>query len=66
MNELCFRPALESDLPGIVAMLANDDLGHAREDASTPLHPDYLRAFAAINQDPNQMVVVAEQSGDVV
>lgn len=63
---ITFRPATESDLPAIVAMLADDALGAAREDTSEPLAPGYRAAFAAIAADPNQMLVVGERDGAVV
>ncbi|HWU88752.1 MAG TPA: GNAT family N-acetyltransferase [Kofleriaceae bacterium] len=63
---LLIRPATSEDLPSIVGMLADDDLGRTREDARTPLDPRYLAAFAAIERDPNQQIVVAEQDGRVV
>jgi GNAT superfamily N-acetyltransferase len=47
-------------------MLADDALGAAREDARLPLDPGYIRAFAAIAADPNQMLAVAEEDGAVV
>ena len=60
MNGLFFRPALESDLPRIVAMLADDELGRGREDPSIPLNSRYVDAFAAIEKDPNQVLVVVD------
>ncbi|HSK03835.1 MAG TPA: GNAT family N-acetyltransferase [Kofleriaceae bacterium] len=60
------RQATAEDLPSIVRLLADDDLGRSREDARTPLDPRYLAAFAAIEQDPNQRLAVAEQGGRVV
>ena len=63
MNELSFRPAVGSDLPGIIAMLADDELGLEREDTSIPLNTKYIDAFASIEHDPNQMLVVVEEKG---
>lgn len=63
---LSFRRATEADLPAIVAMLADDGLGTGREDASLPLAPAYLAAFAAIAADTNQFLAVAELDGAVV
>jgi len=60
------RRARRSDLPAIVAMLADDPLGGAREDASDPLNPAYGAAFEAINRDPNQFLVVGERDDAVV
>ncbi len=36
--QLIFREANETDLPELVKMLANDQLGKTREDFSTPMH----------------------------
>jgi len=66
MSEIEFRRAQASDLPAIVAMLADDALGAGREDPSTPLAPSYLDAFSAIDADPNQLLVVAVEAGQVV
>jgi ribosomal protein S18 acetylase RimI-like enzyme len=59
------RRAVADDLPAIVAMLADDTLGAAREDARLPLAQAYLDAFAAIAADPNQLLAVAELEGAV-
>ncbi|WP_407864858.1 N-acetyltransferase family protein [Phyllobacterium phragmitis] len=61
-----FRRAVFSDLPAIVAMLADDELGAKREDTRLPLNEGYVRAFEAISQDPNQFLAVAEIEGKVV
>jgi GNAT superfamily N-acetyltransferase len=63
---ISFRNATPADLPSIVAMLADDDLGRLREDLSEPLNPRYLEAFRAIGADPNRRLVVAEDAGQVV
>lgn len=64
-NQPVFRRAKAADLPAIIAMLADDALGSLREDASLPPNPAYLAAFAAIEADPNQALMVA-QIGDEV
>jgi GNAT superfamily N-acetyltransferase len=63
---ITFRKAQASDLPAIVAMLADDPLGAAREDASLPLAQGYLNAFAAIDADPNQLLAVAVDGAEVI
>jgi len=60
--EVAFRRAEAGDLPAIVAMLADDDLGQRRERAGDPA---YALAFAAIEADPNQLLVVAVVEGRV-
>lgn len=58
------RRATVSDIPAIVAMLADDALGSTRE------NPDdqdaYDVAFACIDADPNQFLAVMECDGMVV
>jgi ribosomal protein S18 acetylase RimI-like enzyme len=63
---MLFRAATVDDLPAILALLVDDELGKLREDLGTPLHPRYLAAFAAITRDPNQLLAVAEVDGEVV
>lgn len=61
-----FRRATAGDLPAIVALLADDDLGAAREDASLPLNQAYISAFAGIDADPNQLLAVAVRDQDIL
>ena len=44
----------------IVKLLADDELGRLREDTGPPPNPKYKEAFAAIDDDPNQFLTVAE------
>jgi GNAT superfamily N-acetyltransferase len=60
------RQATRADLPAIVAMLADDVLGQAREDMGPPLNPAYAQAFDAIARDPNQFMAVLEDAAEVV
>ena len=63
---LIFRTATPTDLPAIIALLADDTLGRRREVLSTPPDSRYVDAFNAITADANQRLVVAEQDGQVV
>jgi len=65
-NALMMRPARAADLPAIVAMLADDPLGATREELCDPLPGVYHAAFAAIADDPNQVLLVAVREGAVV
>lgn len=58
------RDAIESDLPAIVAMLADDPLGRAREAGQVDVA--YVRALAAIDAEPNSRQLVAVENGAVV
>jgi len=66
MLPLEFRPAQKSDLPTLVLMLADDELGKERECVDTPLHVNYLSAFEAINADPNNALIVALLNNEIV
>jgi GNAT superfamily N-acetyltransferase len=63
MSEV-IRRAVEADLPALVALLADDVISAARE---TPgdLEP-YYPAFAEIDADPNQMLMVMDRAGALV
>lgn len=63
---MIFRRATGEDLPAIVELLADDDIGQTREVVGTPLDGRYLDAFDAIDGDPNQLLAVAARDGEVV
>ena len=63
---LTFREAVEKDLPLMVEMLADDELGSQREDTSKPLNPAYLSAFKSIVVDPNNELIVVEKEGNLI
>lgn len=58
------RRAGRGDVATIVRLLADDPLGAAREDPTDPA--PYEAAFARIDADSNQHLVVAEREGEVV
>lgn len=64
MSDLEIRRATAADVPAIVAMLADDPLGAARETPDDPA--PYEQAFARIDADPAQHLAVAERDGTVV
>ena len=66
MTDVTFRRAQASDLPAIIALLADDVLGQRREDASSPPDRKYVEAFHAIATDSNQLQVVAIHGGEVI
>jgi len=66
MTGITFRRAQATDLPAIVALLADDVLGQQREDASSPPNPRYVEAFQALDADPNQLQAVATLDGEIV
>ena len=64
LSSAVIRRATAADVAGIVAMIADDQLGTTREsvDDLTP----YLKAFEAIDTDPNQVLVVAERNDELI
>ncbi|SCF28497.1 GNAT family N-acetyltransferase [Micromonospora chokoriensis] len=64
MTDVIFREAVRADLPGIIALLADDVLGKARD--FTTVDEAYEKAFADISADPRNHLVVAEQNGELV
>jgi ribosomal protein S18 acetylase RimI-like enzyme len=60
---LSCRRATRDDLPAIVRLLADDPLGAKREKCSAPLPDSYYDAFAAIERDENNELIVVEDSG---
>ena len=61
-----FRRAAPDDLETIVALLADDPIGRDRENPGPQLDACYREAFASIERDPNQLLVVAERGGQVI
>src|SRR6266702_3782995 len=61
---MIFREAARADLPAIIGLLADDVLGRARDHVA--VDDAYERAFAAIDADPRNLLVVADDGGDVV
>ena len=61
-----FRRATLHDLDAVIRLLGDDDLGRSRERPDDPAaRPAYVTAFAAIDADANQLLVVAEVDGVV-
>ncbi len=58
---MIFRKATLEDLPAIVRMLADDELGAKRERYEDPLPVEYYEAFADMEaQGGNQIIVAVE------
>ena len=60
------RRAERSDLPAIIALLADDVLGANRETIGDPPADAYLVAFREIENDPNQFLALMVDGDDVV
>ncbi|MER5703254.1 GNAT family N-acetyltransferase [Micromonospora sp. NPDC002296] len=64
MRTVIFREAVRADLPALIALLADDMLGKARD--FTEVDEAYERAFADISADPRNHLVVADDDGVLV
>ena len=65
-SPVTIRAARRDDVVAIVAMLADDPLGAARERLEDPLPPSYFSAFAALENDPHIRLMVAEDGAGAV
>ncbi|BCJ42232.1 GNAT family acetyltransferase [Actinoplanes ianthinogenes] len=63
-----FRIATRDDVPAVLALLADDDLSRERGFGEVPaeIGPGIWAAFAAIEADPNNELIVAVRDGAVV
>jgi GNAT superfamily N-acetyltransferase len=66
LGSLNYRNATSADLPFIVSLIAEDDVGVQMDDPAHPNSADYESALAAIDADPNQALYVVETDGAVV
>jgi ribosomal protein S18 acetylase RimI-like enzyme len=66
ISPVTIRRARRGDVEIIVAMLADDPLGSARERIEDPLPPPYVLAFEALEQASNIRLVVAEGGDGIV
>lgn len=65
-SQITLRRARRDDVAAIIAMLADDHLGRARERLEDPLPAPYYDAFERVSGDPNIELMVAEEGGRVV
>ena len=66
-QSVTIRRARRDDVPAIIAMLADDHLGRARERLEQPLPQPYFAAFERVDGNPSLTLVVAEDvTGRVV
>jgi ribosomal protein S18 acetylase RimI-like enzyme len=64
--DIIFRIARREDVPAIVRMLADDELGSQREKYEEPLPESYYTAFEQLERDDNHELIVAGLNGEVV
>ncbi|GGP44228.1 GNAT family N-acetyltransferase [Streptomyces abikoensis] len=62
---LILRPATRADLPAVLALLADEE--NVVDPSTVVVTEEYERAFAAIDEDPrNELLVLVEEAGTVV
>jgi len=61
-----FRKATTKDVPSIVKMIADDNLGKLRENYQYPLSETYYKAFENINKDLNQELIVVDNDKEEI
>lgn len=61
---MIIREAVRADLPAILALLADDMLGKARDFAT--VDDAYEKAFADVDADPRNFLIVAQDGDEVV
>jgi len=66
ISSITIRHARRDDVGVIVAMLADDPLGSARERLEEPLPASYFRAFEALERASHIQLVVAEDEDGAV
>lgn len=66
MSTLVFRDATAADLPFIVGLYVEDAVVPTGDDPARAGEQPYLDALAAIEKDPNQLLMVAELDGEPV
>src|SRR5690348_15494964 len=66
MSQLVFRRARAEDLAAITQLLVDEVLGRTREDSSAKVGEGYTAAFAAIDADPHQLLVVADDGNEII
>ena len=65
-DSLIFRRATHADLPVIIGLYADDDRGGHGDGWNDANRPAYEAAFAEINANPRDALMVIEQDGGVV
>jgi GNAT superfamily N-acetyltransferase len=66
LNSLILRKANSKDVPSIVSLLLEDDLGQLRECAQVSPGDSYYQAFSAIDNDPNQELLIVQKDNEII
>lgn len=66
MNNLTHRKATLNDLPRLIELLLEDELGATRESKSPELDVNYIKAFHKIDSDTNQYLMLVENGDEII
>lgn len=66
MSTLSFRTATKDDLHAVVALLADDEIAENREQATAGVSEEYAKAFAAMEGEHYNHMLLAESEGRIV
>ena len=66
MNNLTHRKATLNDLPRLIELLLEDELGASRESKSSVVHENYIKAFHKIDSDQNQYLMIVENGDEII
>ena len=66
MNNLIHRKARITDLPRLIELLLEDELGATRESKSSEVYANYTKAFHKIDSDSNQYLMVVENNKNII
>jgi ribosomal protein S18 acetylase RimI-like enzyme len=66
MSDITFRYASEADLPAIVKLLSDDEFAENREIGGDTLSQEYVDAFAAMQKQGNNRMLLAQSDGKIV
>ena len=66
MHDVLVRKMQKADLPRILQLLSDDELGRSRETLQKTTHDGYMRAFTAISGDLNQYLAVFERNDKII
>ena len=65
-KDLIFRKARKGDIPNIVKMLADDELGSKREDYKVPLPKSYYDAFQNIFKIKPKLIILENFNKEII
>lgn len=66
VDVLTLRPATLNDVPKIIRLMIEDELGATRESLANPLTQSYYKAFQEIDADKNNFLLIVQREGKII